>query len=774
MTIDERWQKNLEQYFISNVSYGGKFVPVETQGFVPVQNKIPAYDGFDSIPYYNYCYNSAYAWWGHIGGVNFTLDEEGNDILHIGMAVDSDNESGAVKHYFADDYNNSSGIDPRFFLTDLEVHQSLDNNTDDLRAKGYNIVANYFNPWTDMYFNRIKLGIRFKVIDTTIPWGFTGYLIDVDNIDDLKNLDKDRYYVWRTETYNWIKNDAGGWFRGNNHSNSFNICNINSHFIVQQNGYYGGGYDYDITGVNLVPQCMFDFQRNGDAAQIMGGHMPLRSADTGYNIIGLCPSDGSDSLDLKCVVGSLQRLKSGVTYYCTTRYGNEHRYIFRQVMHIDDILREVAYLGIIACPFVDPDTNTKDYIGYVNVNGEATGELIPYSDWDKSDSLQLQHNLMSEMPDIPVKPPYKPEGDDLDYEYDSDIIPLNSNTPFVDVGADVWAMTRGQVGHMFGLFNGNTLPKDFEPLNQIISLAVFPMNLDSVASAATTNIFWGYRSGEEGQISRQVWPDEHYSEPIQGRKIGNVIRTFNMGSIDIAKELENKWGCPFLDYDCSVEVYCPWVGIIPVDVNKVMGKTITVYLTVDFISGDCTSVVYCSGVPIAYGSGVCSAQIPLSSQEYGLYRRKSSDAMLNTVLDSVNVFGSQLGTERVAANFVGEMMPTFSVAGAILAGVNIIKNISSTASGLRNTRGTTTMTGSFGGFSAFANPQKAYVTIMRPVPKIPKNYNSTFGHIALDTKTLSSCKGLTSVCNIDVSGLSCTTEEKNAIKAALENGVRIK
>lgn len=804
MTIDAKWQKDLEQYFISNVSYGGKFVSTNAQGFIPVQNKIPAYDGFDSIPYYNYCYNSAYAWWSHLGAVNFTIDEEGDDILHLAMSTDSDNESGAVKHYFASRTPTSGGIDPRIFLTDLEVHQRNNDVWQDNTAPGYLVAANYFNPWTDMYFNRIKLGIRFKVIDTTIPWGLSGYVIDVDNLDDLKNLDKDRYYVWRTETYNWIKNDAGGWYRGYDHQSSFDVCNINSHFIVQQNGYWGGSGSETI-GLNLVPQCMFDFYRDGDISRLMGDNMPLRSADTGYNVIGLCPSDGSDTLDLKCVVGSLQRLKSGITYYCTTRYGTQHRYVFRQVMHIDDILREVAYLGIIICPFTDPDTNTKDYIGYVNADGEATGELIPYSDWDKSDSLQLQHNLMSEMPDIPVKPPYKPEKEDYDDDKsDSVKYGLDVNN-YLGAFLNFYCCNVSDLGDLRTVLRGQSeahpLPAGFDPAAQLVSLTAFPLAINLNGTTAGTD-----------EIKFRTSSGETVSTGVRCPVSTGGVYLLDFGEITIPKRMEQR-GVPFLDYGTTIEIYLPFSGIYNLDTQTCVGRKLSVKGYLCISTGQINYIVVAdkdgANIPVCYASGMLGAEMPITSSGWGLYKANQNQiierGITSSLKDTANAFsqgynavisstvsntlsGGKSQTLKTMIDALGTVLPkgtikpSIPISGKIAAGIaaaggliNVGSNIADgmIAGSINKNSSYTTVGGSLSGTSSWFMPLHAYVRLIRPRFRLAANYAHTYAIPQVRTKKIGSCKGLTICSNTDLTSINCTFNERELIGQYLSNGIYV-
>ena len=85
----------------------------------------------------------------------------------------------------------------------------------------------------------------------------------------------------------------------------------------------------------------------------------------------------------------------------------------------------------------------------------------------------------------------------------------------------------------------------------------------------------------------------------------------------------------------------------------------------------------------------------------------------------------------------------------------------------------TAVSGSFGGSTAqWSYPFDAYVKIIRPRFKKPKNYNHSQGVPCIKTMTIGECTGFIQCVGVDVSGITRATDlERQAIQAALCNGV---
>ena len=79
------------------------------------------------------------------------------------------------------------------------------------------------------------------------------------------------------------------------------------------------------------------------------------------------------------------------------------------------------------------------------------------------------------------------------------------------------------------------------------------------------------------------------------------------------------------------------------------------------------------------------------------------------------------------------------------------------------------------GFSDLACPSTAYVQIKRGIYSKPMHYKSTVGYStnAKEYGKISDFSGYIQCVNADVSGITCTEEEKSKIKLLLESGVYV-
>lgn len=112
------------------------------------------------------------------------------------------------------------------------------------------------------------------------------------------------------------------------------------------------------------------------------------------------------------------------------------------------------------------------------------------------------------------------------------------------------------------------------------------------------------------------------------------------------------------------------------------------------------------------------------------------------------------------------MMTSSALNVATNTGASIVS-----ATQLNNTN-YTAVNGSFGGsYAEWSQPFSAYVRITRPKFKKPSNFNHTEAVPCVETKTLSSCTGLTICVNPDCGSIPCTEAEKLMITQALVGGV---
>ena len=363
----------------------------------------------------------------------------------------------------------------------------------------------------------------------------------------------------------------------------------------------------------------------------------------------------------------------------------------------------------------------------------------------------------------------------------------------------VYACTSAELNDLYQWMGGGaagssgtspvTVPDNFDPMNRIVGLIGYPMIIDAGVGDETTFTF----RNAANQTINTGWSTYKYA---------NFDRAFDFGTVEIPnwEELEN--GAPFLDYSATVEIYIPFCGIVGLDPQAVMGCTLSCKMWIDFVTGDCSAVVYTnyggegSQHPVAFVSGNCGSAEVVSANAFGSYQgakaqasHKMSQAILGGFKDLATsvIGGATTGFTRGAANPSGTGGNTGMRAGAIGSviggamnlGVNLtLQNLDNryAVQVAKNALGTT-ISGSFGQQTSWYYMDTPYIKVTWPTPisKDVELYGKTFGVPVHRSGTLSEFTGYTVCNNVDVSGIAgATASELAIIKQFLETGVFIK
>lgn len=205
-------------------------------------------------------------------------------------------------------------------------------------------------------------------------------------------------------------------------------------------------------------------------------------------------------------------------------------------------------------------------------------------------------------------------------------------------------------------------------------------------------------------------------------------------------------------------------------------------------TGDVSAMLSSGSHPVAYTSGSCAQQLPISVGSYGAIagarlaadNRKSQavyQAAQNIVKDVTNAGAiTSAVSNHTAVN--GQGLVEFSripqvqsnTGLAVGAGIKAAGDIVNTALSLTATNldnkyalqvaknsAPTHVSGSFGACTSWHFPNYCYVKITRPHFQKPDNYGHTEAVPVVATKQLSSLKGLTTCVNPDVSGIGTAT-----------------
>ena len=363
----------------------------------------------------------------------------------------------------------------------------------------------------------------------------------------------------------------------------------------------------------------------------------------------------------------------------------------------------------------------------------------------------------------------------------------------------VYACTSAELNDLYQWMGGGaagssgdspvTVPNNFDPMNRIVGLIGYPMIIEAGVGDQTTFTF----RNAANQTINTGWSTYKYA---------NFDRAFNFGTVTIPnwEELEN--GAPFLDYSATVEIYIPFCGIVGLDPQAVMGCTLSCKMWIDFVTGDCSAVVYTNyggedaQHPVAFVSGNCGSAEVVSANAFGAYQgakaqasHKMSQAIIGGFKDLATsvIGGATTGFTRGAANPSGAGGSAGMRAGAIGSviggamnlGVNLtLQNMDNryAVQVAKNALGTT-ISGSFGQQTSWYYMDTPYIKVTWPTPisKDVELYGKTFGVPVHRSGALNEFTGYTVCNNVDVSGIAgATASELAIIKQFLETGVFIK
>ena len=204
----------------------------------------------------------------------------------------------------------------------------------------------------------------------------------------------------------------------------------------------------------------------------------------------------------------------------------------------------------------------------------------------------------------------------------------------------------------------------------------------------------------------------------------------------------------FLDYPpyTSVSLYIPYIGIVPIDGNMVVGRTIRIFGAVDVIAGTIHYNVYVQTPKkewslIGSYEGKCGVDVPL--------------ALDNSMQNSTNILK---GVADVTTGMCTKSMPNLlSIGNGIFS--EPINNLGA------NTTNTT-----------YFNPNKCALIMQSAIGTVPSNFGKVIGNLYCKSETLGGLKGYTVCSNVridDFVDLIPTRQEVDEIYSLLETGVII-
>lgn len=273
-----------------------------------------------------------------------------------------------------------------------------------------------------------------------------------------------------------------------------------------------------------------------------------------------------------------------------------------------------------------------------------------------------------------------------------------------------------------------------------------------------------------------AWSETPFSASLQ---VANIARELRGGG---EYDLTEYYGS-FLDYSpyTSVDIWLPYIGYKPLDVDKVMGKKISLKWFVDIVNGSLTCVIFANGQPINTYTGQIGIDLAITGKDYAAKTRRFVDnvaGIVSSVNKGVSATASGLGAIATggaggaagAAGAASAEMSAGAVSGILSSvGGSIMGGAGNVAQGLMQ-QPTTTHYGTVDGENWLLMPQTAHLKITRTITATPADYIELRGYPASYTGTVGGFSGFLLADSLKMSApAGATDEEISAINSALLN-----
>lgn len=286
-----------------------------------------------------------------------------------------------------------------------------------------------------------------------------------------------------------------------------------------------------------------------------------------------------------------------------------------------------------------------------------------------------------------------------------------------------------------------SLVKDLyaDPMDVIISLGVLPF---SITPGGTKNI----KVGDRDTGISSAYPRDKYV-------------TIDCGTINLKTTIG-----AYIDYApyTKGDLYIPFVGFVPLDVDAFMHNTIGIKYRVEICTGE--AIVYITRGGKVWQTFACNLMtpIPLSSANYG--------QMWQTVIGATAALA---GAGALGAAGMGAA----AQAGEMAEGAQSISaqsgNAAKAASGIMSGASTKPSIQKSNNVSVLAGimaNRKPFIQLHRPNLMLPSNQNKYQGYPSYIESALNALSGYTRVSSINLSVPSATAAELRMIDAILKSG----
>lgn len=272
--------------------------------------------------------------------------------------------------------------------------------------------------------------------------------------------------------------------------------------------------------------------------------------------------------------------------------------------------------------------------------------------------------------------------------------------------------------------------------------------IDGIISAH--ELYWGgHASGSE--FIRSGFLESTVSAPVVDARYD----TLDCGTINVPEYYGT-----YMDYSpyVKVSVYLPFVGIVELNPDDIIGAQVQIIYNTDAYTGACLAQILCTKGGVTQKlyeyNGNCAVTIPLS----GGTQAQIVTGLLNA--------GSQV------INGVGQLVTTALTGGAPNIG-GLASDVLGAASTVLSAKSSVQHSGTFSSNYGAMGSKKPYLIIRRPIVVNATNFNLEYGYPAHKRVTIGACTGYLRVREVNVVSATATDEEKQEIESLLKAGVYV-
>lgn len=265
------------------------------------------------------------------------------------------------------------------------------------------------------------------------------------------------------------------------------------------------------------------------------------------------------------------------------------------------------------------------------------------------------------------------------------------------------------------------------PMDALISLALFPV---TPPTDGTHNISLGY-----------------IDSGVAARRVSDQFMTVQTSGLVVPHKYNS-----YLDYApyTKAEIFLPFIGFCPLNINDIMGKSVDVTYNIDILSGVCTAIVHANAQSLYSYSGNMAMFLPLSAGNWA--------RMLTPI------FGMVGGVTSLAAGIGGVMggAPLLSSTSMAVHGAESIGNMDGNS---------VSRSGGISGNAGIMGDYQPFIVVTRPINDKPTTYDSNIGQTYNKSARLGTLSGFTVIEEAHIEGMNATDAEKQEIEQLLKEGV---